>query len=367
MGTRGDVTVVTDDHYYSLYQPFDMYPEGHMAALLEEAAEITRNDEWDSIAEGWTQKAWLHAGDNALPEALRNTVQHPDGDTCRYGDWANNMVPRASRQELIDEGNEFAAQRIFSPDAVHPAPAMARPGWRRAADMPAMPKEDFCVSQWKQYGVVVDLDHNEIVCLAYRSSGEPHVGTHCPIAAAPLDDPSAIEEIALWTRERDGKLAKELDPPPPLSLVGSPGEIVWHDPDERFDIHPSMRGVPRPPLDPYATYASRVQQALSEAPSIDAIRRTAWTKTGRDWRTAPTGELRDGQWGRPPGFPSISGTPANYPAKVDGSDLDAPTLRGQNGAAAASGARCGHIGIRSNKQCVRPPHADTRHRYSESE
>ena len=88
MSTRGDITVVSEGHYYSHYQHCDMYPSGHVASLLREAADITRQGQWDEVASGWTQKTWLVPKDDELPRALRNTVKHPDGDDYKRSDWS---------------------------------------------------------------------------------------------------------------------------------------------------------------------------------------------------------------------------------------------------------------------------------------
>ena len=104
MGTRGDITVVSEGHYYSHYQHTDMFPSGHIQALLREAADITQCGEWDDVADGWIQKAWLVPEDDALPKKLQNTVRHPDGDDYKRFDWSDGMRPRLTHADLVDRG-----------------------------------------------------------------------------------------------------------------------------------------------------------------------------------------------------------------------------------------------------------------------
>ena len=304
MTERGDVTIVADDHYYSLYVQSGMEISGHIADLLSEAADISRlPDGWAEIAAGWTSKTWLDSPDDELEESLRSTVQHPDGDYCDRGSWSYNMRPRLSRQQMIDMGRAKEAAHVFgaNPWAV----SVSRPGWRAAAEMPCMLKEGFGFEEHeysKTSGVVVDLDNNEIVCLRYEYG--PHWDDGIlptPIAVALLSDPYAIDDLARWALGPRTKIIER--------------DVHLHMDDERAYLHPSVGGPAIIPFEPHETYWQRRREALAAVPDADTIRREAVTHTARDWRSVIVNkELRDGQWLRPPGFPPLPDTPEWYPA-----------------------------------------------------
>ena len=367
MGTRGDVTVVVDDHFYSHYQHSGMYHDGHMAELLAEAADITRADEWDAIVAGWTSKAWLVDSDDDLPRSLRDTVRHPDGDKYQRSDWANAMRPRFSHLQMVKAGYAAAADEVFRVGGKHPAPTWEQPSWRAAAEMPAMLKSDFADHAWGHYGVVVDVDNREIVCLAYRTRGDTDwpsaQAVHVPIAVASLDDAEAIQSLADWARERGGVRVAELDPPPPAdALAEASGLWVYPDDDVCLESHPSVGGPPITPLNPYESYQQRVRVALSGVPDRWVTQVQSSSHTSRNWiDEAPN--LRDGQWLRPDGFPPLKGTPQTFPAQRGTGFSPSEALSPSAAPIAIKSPLCGHVGARSGRPCIRLQHKDRHHRY----
>ena len=307
MSTRGDITVVSEDHYYSHYQQTDMGPHGHIQHLLREAADIAQQEGWDAIAKGWTQKTWLVPEDDNLPKHLRNTVKHPDGDDYKRFDWSYGMRPRLTHAEIVDRGFPGVADDMFKQSNGTWA-IWGSPSWRAAAELPAMLKEDFAADSDKAYGIVLDLDNREVVCLGYwpRPTGEdPEVVT---LGVALIDDPAALTELADWASE-------------------------FNNCADRATLHSAA-----------ATHAAR------------------------DWGSARQ-LLRDGQWLRPSGFPELPDTPwefpaqrhtTNSPAKMDSDGLRASST---SDGWATLRAQCTHVGIRNKKRCIRLVHSDGRHRY----
>ena len=367
MATRGDVTVVVDNHFYSHYQHSGMYHDGHMAELLAEAADITRANEWDAVVAGWTSKAWLDNSDDDLPQSLRDTVCHPDGDKYQGPDWSDAMRPRFSYLQMVASGYAEAANEVFRFGGRHPAPIWEQPSWRAAAEMPVMLKSDFAHHAWGHYGVVVDADNQEIVCLAYKPRGDTNwpsaQAVHVPIAVASLDDPEAVQSLADWARERGGTCVAELDPPPPASaLPEASGIWVYPDDDARFDLHPSVGGPPITPLNPYESYRQRVRVALSGMPDIWTMQVQSSSHTSRNWiDEAPN--LHDGQWLRPDGFPALEGTPQSVPAQRGTEFVSSGALGPSAVPITIKSQLCGHVGARSGMPCVRPQHKDRHHRY----
>ena len=367
MGTRGDVTVVVGDHFYSHYQYSGMYHDGHMAELLAEAADITRVGDWDTVVSGWTDKAWLDHSDDDLPESLRDTVRHPDGNEYHRSDWSNAMRPRFSHLQMVKAGYAAAANEVFTVGGRHPVPIWEQPSWRAAAEMPAMLKNDFTEHAWGHYGVVVDVDSREIVCLAYRTRGDTDGSlaetVHVPIAVAPLDDAEAIQSLADWAKERGGMLTAELDPTPPAEVLPKPAGVwVYPDDDERFEFHPSVGGPAITPLNPYESYRRRVSATLASQPNVGTLQARSSSYTARNWIVdAPS--LSDGQWLRPDGFPQLDGTPESFPAQRSADFRLATSLRRSEVPIADQSPRCGHVGMRSGRPCIRPQHQDKHHRY----
>lgn len=360
MSTRGDVTVIVDDHFYSHYQHNDMYHSGHMSALLSEAADISRSGEWDEVIEGWTGKAWLDYDDDELPKSLRDTVRHPDGDECQRSDWSYAMRPRLSYQQMVDAEYEETAKEVFKTGVGYSAPIWGEPSWRAAGQMLAMLKSDFA-DPGLDYGVVVDIDNQEIVCLAYRTS-ENYETAHVPIAVAPLADADAVQALADWAKDmKMGMPVSQLDPPPPVDVLEKPDSRWVYVADERFEFHPSVGGPPITSLNPYETYQQRADKALADAPDIMTMQVRSPTHTFRNWvEAAPS--LQDGQWLRPEGFPPLEGTPRSFPAKRR-PDFGVAASLGSSAGGAGGLPRCGHIGKRSGQPCVRSQHKDRHHRY----
>ena len=197
MSTRGDYTIVKDGHYYSCYQHGDMYPDGHPAQLLAEAADIARNGDWGDVIAGWTAKAWVdEIADEALPDSLDRVraaaESHPDGDTTPSR-WAYALRPRLSRAEIAGAVAEGHAVGVFDADAPYGNnPIYGHPSWRAAAAMPVMMKNHVCGEDSDRVlGVYVDADNREVVLVRYRGPGGP-----CPIAAVPMDDADALGAAA---------------------------------------------------------------------------------------------------------------------------------------------------------------------------
>ena len=365
MSTRGDVTVVVEDHYYSHYQHTDMYHSGNMHELLAEAVDVTRTGEWNEVIEGWTSKAWLDFADDDLPKSLRDTVQHPDGEECQRADWSYAMRPRLGHQQMVDAGYQEIADEVFRTGSAYSAPIWGQPSWRTAAQMPAMQKSAGTDPGWLEYGVVVDADNQEIVCLSYRD------GAHVPIAVAPLSAPDDIQALADWAAELKARPVSKLDPPPPDGAFDNPSRDWVYIADERFEFHPSVGGPPITPFDPYETYQQRVDGALADLPDAKAMQIEASTRTARNW-VQDARNLKDGMWLRPSGFPPLKGTPRSFPAKSKAGDANPftaaagdanPFTAAAPASAVARSSCCAHIGVRSKKQCIRPVHADNKHQY----
>ena len=369
MSTRGDITVVSEGHYYSHYQHCDMYPSGHIASLLREAADITRQGQWDEVTSGWVQKTWLVPEDDELPRSLHNTVKHPDGDDYKRSDWSYGMRPRLSYADMVAAGYQCVADELFKGSKHdHGLAAYDRPGIRAAAEMPAMLKEDFGQGWWKEYGLAIDLDNREIVCLDYRPRPKGNTIRIIPMGVAPLDDPDEIEGLAAWASEFDPVHKDLLDPPPSPDRFAE-GDVYARRFDERLRFHPSVGGPPVVPYNPYDTYAERAAEVLEGCPDLETIEAGAASHTSRDWRTAGK-SLHDGMWLRPRGFPELPNPPWQFPAQrylsvhPDGS----PTADALPRAGAAQGwgtplTQCTHIGVRNKKRCVRQVHSDDHHRY----
>ena len=371
MGTRGHVTVVADEHHYSLYQHWDMYPHGWPADIFKEAAEIARDDQWDVVAHGWTNKAWVDWEDDKLPRELRETATHPDGRFVERGGWAHSMRPRLSVEQMEEKARKRGASESLIAglgDDVESTPSL-----REAAAMEVMEKDLTLMdgNHDREFGVVVDMDCGEIVMLKHCGdwSGER---IPVPIARAALDDPEAMIEIAEWASDSKGERFDGTEVPDSIRShdnIGTwgPGDLEWvvvsHHEDERLGYHYSVGGPRCPSLRPLATYASRVEALLGSLPSPDSMQATACQATGREWPDAH-GELQDGMWRRPPSFPPLKGTPRRFLGAAN--SIAAPRARDAltRGSGVGGSMRCDHIGVRSGTQCVRPQHSDKHHRYS---
>ena len=161
----------------------------------------------------------------------------------------------------------------------------------------------------KTYGVVVDIDNDEIVCLQYGDDTYWEDGVYpSPIAVARLSDPCAIDDLARWALGPTTKVIER--------------DVVLHMDDERASVHPSVGGPAIVSFEPHETYQLRRVEALGAVPDSDTIKREAVTFTARDWRSAISHkEIQDGQWLRPPGFPPLTGAPAWYPAIEHARDM----------------------------------------------
>ena len=372
MGTRGHITVVADEHHYSLYQHWDMYPSGWPADLFKEAAAIARNDRWDVVAHGWTTKAWVDWPDDELPRGLRGSVVHPDGRFVKRGGWSHGMRPRLPYEQMVEKAQKRGSSESLM--AGLSDEAEAAPSFLEAAVMEVMEK-DLTLADGRhdrEFGVVVDMDCGEIVMLKHCGpwSGER---IPVPVARAALDDPEAILDVAEWAKGDKGERFDSVEIPESIRAnahigIWGPhgdGEREWvsHHDDERLAFHPSVGGPVRPPLRPLATYESRVETLLGSLPGPGAVQEAACAATGREWRDAST-ELQDGMWRRPEGFPPLKGTPKRFLAR-GGGGLSAPLTRtAAPGLPRGGPGRCGHIGVRSGTLCVRSPHTDGNHRYS---
>lgn len=198
MSTRGFYGVVSDDHYYAIYQHSDMYPDGHPNFLAEEAAEIAKAGDWPSVIDGWLSTAWLEYADSYLPQKLRDTVTHPDGGTYLRDDWAYAMRPR------FGPGHPDSMGLAESP--VYPfGPPHGRPSWKAAALQPAILKMHLPPSDGR-FGVVVDVDNQEFVMLALWRERHQRSVSSVVIAVADLHDPDdlnglidhAAKVVAAW-------------------------------------------------------------------------------------------------------------------------------------------------------------------------
>ena len=139
MATRGQVLLVQDSHYYGFYQHNDMYPGGHPRWLFQEAAEISANDGWDEILQGFLTKSWVcEWEDRDLSRAKKNSIATPQTPALM------NHKPG----NLVDD-----------------VPYEQKIRLRRAADMPIMCREPLWGESDTEYAVVVDLDADRIVCV----------------------------------------------------------------------------------------------------------------------------------------------------------------------------------------------------------
>ena len=372
MGTRGHISVVSSEHHYSLYQHWDMYPSGWPTDLFKEAAEVARNDQWEVVAHGWTNKAWVDWPDNELPQKLRESVTHPDGRQVERGSWSHGMRPRLSVEQMEAKARRRGASESLIAGLAEEVEAA--PSFVEAAVIGAMEKDLTLTGGGhdREFGVVVDMDCGEIVMLKYCG---PWMGERypVPIARAALDDPEAMLDVAEWANGDKGERFDSVEIPESIRAnehiftqgpYGDDGrERVHRHDDERLGFHPSVGGPVRPPLRPLATYEARVEMLLDSLPSLDAVQGAACAATGREWRDAHSG-LQDGMWRRPEGFPLLEGTPKRFLAREDGG-LSSPRARDVASSPPRDGSgRCGHTGVRSGTQCVRSPHADKHHRYS---
>lgn len=372
MGTRGHITIIAEDHHYSLYQHWDMYPSGWPADLFKEAAETARDDQWDVVAHGWAAKAWVGWPDDELPQELRGSVAHPDGRQVERGGWSHGMRPRLPVEQMEAKARRRGASETLI--AGLPEEVDAAPSFVEAAVMEAMEKDLTLTGgdHDREFGVVVDMDCGEIVMLKYCG---PWMGERypVPIARAALRDPEAMLGVVEWTNGENGEEFDSVEIPESIRVnehigtwdpYGDGGrERVSHHEDERLGFHPSVGGPERPPLRPLATYESRVETLLDSLPSLEAVQGAACAATGRYWPNACS-ELQDGMWRRPKGFPLLEGTPKRFLARAaDGLSLPRAGVVASSPPRDGSG-RCGHMGVRSGTQCVRSPHPDKHHRYS---
>ena len=351
MSTGGAYTVVADDHYYSCFVDADMYCDGHPSSLMREAVEIAERGEWAEVAEGWTSKAWISIGDEHLPRETTTQVPHPDGDiltSCDGQYWAYAMRPRRGRQGVLEKYGPERVDEWFEPlgdpnDRVFDDKMfLDDPSWRDAAQMPALLKEEFGDTSYKATELVVDMDHNQIVVITRWNTTipGPSDGVHVPVAVADLSDPAAISDIAEWV---------QLSP-----WARSDGDM-----DERYIFHTSVGGPTVPDPDPPETFAKRCATALKGTPSCDDTWARAHLRTARHWLHARA-SLKDGQWLRPPGFPSLPGTPNRFPAQrflPHSFDDERGPFRWNAEAIGSpniplSGPKCIHVGVRSRKRCM---------------
>ena len=210
MSDEGVYAVVSNSHYYAVYQYSDMEPGYGISQLLaNEAADIAEADEWDEVTAGWVSTAWVAEEDNACPEELRATVHHPDGGTyLRTADWTYGMRPRHGP----DSPHASGLAESDPPGRANGPPA-AHPSWRAAAAMPVMLKH--YIAPGGGYGYVVDADYGEFVILECRTDGEA-----VPLASAPLTDPAAIRGTP--ARAAVGIAAFLASHPEDLRAVGAP-------------------------------------------------------------------------------------------------------------------------------------------------
>ena len=204
MGTRGHISVVSSEHHYSLYQHWDMYPSGWPTDLFKEAAEVARNDQWEVVAHGWANKAWIDWPDNELPQKLRESVTHPDGRQVEWGGWSHGMRPRLSVDQMEAKARRRGASESLIAGLLKEVEAA--PSFVEAAVIGAMEKDLTLTGGGhdREFGVVVDMDCGEIVMLKYCG---PWMGERypVPIARAALDDPEAMLDVAEWANGDKGE------------------------------------------------------------------------------------------------------------------------------------------------------------------
>ena len=317
MSTRGDYTIIPgrgepgDDHYFSAYNHRDMYPEGNLAGLLEEAAYITDQNIWERIAKKWATKEWLDRIEKTRPEA-------------------NSQV--AALVEAADAGTDYKAS-VFWPGCLAPNRVLGEtPSWEGVANMPVAQKHLVFGSD-AEFSIVVDLPNTEIV--VFDNAKGP-----APAAVIPLE-PDALRAAAAEFRLMNGA-------------------ADWE----------KMRPRRRPKRSwEFTRHPERVNANYT--------------------RTRLEVNVPDGQWKRPEGFPPMKGAPPNsgglatttalcpehpghrHQVLADGASLvrcaepvEPITIEPASpSSAAASAARCKHVGPVSKKQCIRPPHKGRDHRY----
>lgn len=180
MSTRGDYTIIPgrgevgDGYYYSAYSHEDMYPESHLARLLDEAAAITERNGWELIAEKWAEKEWLAQKEVTMPEA-------------------NSKVAA-----LVDEAPaspEFKAS-VFWPGCLSPNSVLDAPSWEGVAEMPVAQKHKAFSDTF--FSIVADLANVEVVVFDNEKGSEP-----VPIAVVPLEA-DALRAAAMRFRRMDG-------------------------------------------------------------------------------------------------------------------------------------------------------------------
>ena len=262
MGTEGIVGVVVDGHYYAHRQACDMLPNGCLSALIDEAAEITDDGQWERIVTGWTTKAWVAAEDEHVDENLRRSITHPDGDTARGG-WVDSMRPRLSHRQMREDhwptdGLDGWADRVFetpqSPgDYYRVPPIVGAPSWNVAADMPAMVKHPIELDD-ARYAIIADFDVDRLVCYGRVEQSV--------VLSVALSDSVALRRAAETARTSGNTFPLDGSDLPWRPEVRTLHGDMWHDPPIEADH-----------------------------------------------------DLKDGMWARPAGFSPLTGTPERYPAR----------------------------------------------------
>lgn len=181
MGIRGDYTIIPgrgeagDGHYFSAYSHMDMYPEGNLARLLDEAADITERNGWEFVAERWAEKEWLDEREVTRPEA-------------------NGRV--AALVDEADAGVDFKAGDYW-PGCLRPYNVLDAPSWEGVAEMPVAQKHTAFDSD-THFSVVADLANVEMVVFDNEKGTEP-----VPVAVIPLET-DALRAAAMRFRRMDG-------------------------------------------------------------------------------------------------------------------------------------------------------------------
>ena len=182
MSTRGEYTIIPgrgqagDGCYFSAYSYRDMYPEGHLARLLDEAADIAERNGWGRIAEKWATKEWLDVVERTRPEV-------------------NNRV--AALVDAASAGPEYKAGHFWS-GCLSPSTVLNdTPSWEGVADMPVAQKHKAFTLD-SHFSMVADLANEEMVVFDNAKGADP-----VPVAVIPMEA-DALRDVAAQFHRMNG-------------------------------------------------------------------------------------------------------------------------------------------------------------------